>query len=415
MEKRKVVITGLGAVTCVGIGMDKCWSNLLDGQVGVKKITKFDTEGFSSQVAGQIDDFTAMDFMDRKDVKRTDLFIQYALASSCLAMADSDLNIEKVNSDRMGVYIGSGIGGITEIANSQTTLLQKGPRRISPFFIPNAIANLASGHVSIRFNAKGPNSAVCTACATGSHAVGDSYQIIRRGDADVMIAGGAEAPIMPLAVGGFCAMRALSTRNDDPITASRPFDKDRDGFIISEGSACLILESEDHANARGARIYGEIVGYGLTGDAFHISAPGPEGEGAVRCMKMALNNAGIRDYTDIDYINAHGTSTQLNDKNETIAIKNVFGDYAYSVPISSTKSMVGHLLGAAGAFELAALAKSIYDGKIHKTANYHTPDPDCDLDYVVEGARDLDIRYGMSNSFGFGGTNASLVLKKYNG
>ena len=412
MEKRKVVVTGLGIVSCAGLGVEPFWVNLLDGKVGIKRITKFDTTDFTSQIGGQIDDFKPEDFLDRKEIKKTDLYIQYAIAASDLAVKNSNLDINQIDSTQFGVYIGSGIGGISEICSAQMTLHAKGPKRISPFFIPNAIANLAAGHVSIRFKAKGPNSAVCTACATGTHAIGDAMKIIERGFADIMIAGGSEAPIMPLAVGGFCAMRALSCRNDDPQTASRPFDKDRDGFVISEGAACVILESEEHALKRNAHIYCEISGYGMSGDAHHISAPSPGGEGAIRCIKMALKDAAINP-SEIDYINAHGTSTQLNDKFETMAIKGVFGDRAYQIPINSTKSMVGHLLGAAGALEFSVVCKSIEESRIHRTANYQNPDPECDLDYVTEGSRDVNIRYALSNSFGFGGTNASLVAKKY--
>ncbi|MBN1355190.1 beta-ketoacyl-ACP synthase II [bacterium] len=410
--RRKVVVTGLGALTCLGSGMDECWRKLIGGISCVRRISKFDPEGYPSQIAGQIDHFDPLEFLDPKEIKRTELFIQYAIAAADLAVRDADIRWDTIDRERAGVYIGSGIGGISEVCGQQEVLMSKGPRRVSAFFIPNAIANLASGHVSIRYQAKGPNSAVCTACATGSHAIGDAMKIIERGDADLMIAGGSEAPVMPLAVAGFCAMRALSTRNDDPATASRPFDRDRDGFIIAEGSACVILESEEHAVKRGARIYCELIGYGMTGDAHHLSAPAPGGEGAARCMRVALADAGVTG-NQVDYINAHGTSTLLNDKFETLAIKAVFGDRAYRIPINSTKSMVGHILGTAGAFECAVMARSILEGKIHPTANYHTPDPDCDLDYVTEGSRDIDINYAISNSFGFGGTNAVLVAHKY--
>jgi 3-oxoacyl-[acyl-carrier-protein] synthase II len=409
--RRKVVVTGLGAITCLGIGMDECWKNLINGVVGIRKITKFDPEGLTSQIAGQIDNFDPLDFLDKKEVKKTELFIQYAIGSAELAMRDAQFDLDRIDLNRMGVSIGSGIGGISEVCHQQQVLTSRGPRRVSPFFIPNAIANLAAGHVSMRFGAKGPNSAVCTACATGSHAIGDAMKVIERGAADMMIAGGAEAPIMPLAVAGFCSMRALSTRNDDPLTASRPFDINRDGFVISEGSACVILESEEHALKRGANIYCELLGYGMTGDAHHLSAPAPGGEGAVRCMNIALEDAGITP-DQVSYINAHGTSTPLNDKFESMAIRTVFGEKAYNIPVSSTKSMVGHTLGAAGAFEFAAVAKSIKEGRIHQTANYQTPDPECDLDYVPEGPRTLDVEFAMSNSFGFGGTNSVLVAGK---
>ncbi len=409
---RKVVVTGLGPISSLGIGMDAMWENLLAGKVGIRTITKFDTDGFSSKIAGELTGYDPNMFMDPKEVRKTDLFIQYAVAAATLAVQDAQLSTNEIESDRFGVYIGSGIGGISEVCSQQMILSEKGPRRVSPFFIPNAIANLASGHVSMKFGAKGPNSSVCTACATGTHAIGDSMEIIRRGDADIMIAGGAEAPVMPLAVAGFCAMRALSTRNEDPATASRPFDRDRDGFVIGEGAGCVILEEEQHAIRRNARIYCEIKGYGMSGDAFHLSAPPPDGEGAVRAMRNALRNAGIHP-SEIGYINAHGTSTPLNDKIETLAIKTVFGEYAYKIPINSTKSMIGHLLGAAGAVEFCVVAKSLQTGNIHKTANFQSFDPDCDLDYCHEGTRTIDFHYALSNSFGFGGTNAALIAKKY--
>ncbi len=411
MEKR-VVVTGLGTLSAFGLGMDALWEGLIAGRSGIDRISKFDCEGFSSTIASEVRNFDPEMFMEPKEAKRTDPFIQFAMASSTLAVQDAGLDVDKVDSDRFGVYVGSGIGGITEISRQQMVLQEKGPRRVSPFFIPNAIANLSSGHVSIRFNARGPNSSVCTACATGTHAIGDAYWVIRRGDADVMIAGGTESSVMPLAVAGFCSMKALSTRNDDPQGASRPFDKDRDGFVIGEGSACLILESEEHALKRGARIYCELSGYGMSGDAFHLSHPAPDGHGAVRAMLGALRCAGI-DPSDIDTINAHGTSTPLNDKYETMAIKTVFGEHAARIPINSTKSMTGHLLGAAGALELAVVARSIREGIVHRTLNYTTPDPDCDLDYIPEGNRKLDIRYALSNSFGFGGTNATIIAARY--
>ncbi|MBN1552475.1 beta-ketoacyl-ACP synthase II [bacterium] len=411
--KRKVVVTGLGVISSIGKGIDAFWNSLLQGKVGIKRIEKFDPSEMSSQIAGEITDFDPEQFMDRKEIRKTELFIQYAIAASDLAVRDAGIDISRIDGNRMGVFIGSGIGGISEVCAQQMVLAEKGPRRISPFFIPNAIANLASGHVSMRFGAKGPNSSVCTACATGTHSIGDAYEIIKRGDADVMIAGGSEAPIMPLAVAGFCSMRALSTRNDDPEHSSRPFDKERDGFVMSEGAGIVILESEEHAVNRGAKIYSRLIGYGMSGDAYHLSHPAPQGEGAARCMQIALSKAEVS-YSDIDYINAHGTSTSLNDKYETEAIKTIFKEKAYKIPINSTKSMVGHLLGAAGALECAVVCKSILEGKIHKTANYQYPDPECDLDYVPEGNRILDIHTAISNSFGFGGTNATLVLQKYN-
>ncbi len=350
-----------------------------------------------------------------KESKKTDAFIQYAIAASQLAMDDAGLNRETVEPDRFGVNIGSGIGGINEICEQQNVLMEKGPKRVSPFFIPNAIANLASGHVSMRFDAKGPVSSVCTACATGTHAIGDAYEYIKRDIADVMIAGGAEASVMPLAVAGFCSMRALSCRNDEPLRASRPFDKGRDGFVISEGSACLILEEETHARKRGARIYCEILGYGMSGDAYHLSHPAPEGEGAARAMRSALQRARLN-HDQIDYINAHGTSTPLNDKFESIAIRNIFGSHADQMVVNSTKSMVGHLLGAAGALEFAVVARSLMEQRIHGTMNYDEPDPECPLgDVAPNESRDMKIKYALSNSFGFGGTNACLAAGKYSG
>jgi len=405
----------MGALCCLGQGMETIWPRLLNGDIGYDRITKFDSEGYSSKVAGEVNDFDPGQYLNPREIKRTDPFIQFAIASAQMAVDNSGLDMEAVNRDRFGVNIGSGIGGINEICQQQTILQSRGPRRVSPFFIPNSIANLASGHVSMRFGAKGPNSSVCTACATGTHAVGDSFEIIRRGAADIMIAGGAEASVMPLAVAGFCSMRALSTRNDEPKKASRPFDKQRDGFVISEGSACVILEEESHARARGAHIYCELLGYGMSGDAYHLSHPSPGGEGAARAIMAALDSARLNP-DQIDYINAHGTSTPLNDKYESMALRTVFGDKADQIAVSSTKSMVGHLLGAAGAFEFAVLSKSIDEGKIHGTMNYEEPDEDCDLaDYVPNQARDLYIQYAISNSFGFGGTNGSLIAGKYNG
>lgn len=415
MSERRVVVTGMGVLCCLGQGMTTVWPRLLNGDIGYDLITKFNAEGFASKVAGEVIDFDPGQYLSPREIKKTDPFIQFAIASSQMAVDDAGIDLEKVDLDRFGVNIGSGIGGINEICEQQTILQDRGPRRVSPFFIPNSIANLASGHVSMRFGAKGPNSSVCTACATGTHAVGDSFEYIRRGAADMMIAGGAEASVMPLAVAGFCSMRALTTRNDDPKASSRPFDKGRDGFIISEGSACVILEEESHARARGAHIYCEILGYGMSGDAYHLSHPSPGGEGAARAIRAGLASAKLNP-EQVDYINAHGTSTPLNDKYESMALRTVFGDGIDSTPVSSTKSMVGHLLGAAGAFEFAVVAKSIETGKIHGTMNYEEPDEECDLaDYVANEARDLNIQYAISNSFGFGGTNGSLVAGKYNG
>jgi len=415
VSERRVVITGLGVLTCLGQGIKEVWPSLLNGEIGYDLITKFDTKDFSSKIAGEIKDFNATEFLTPKEAKKMDPFIQYAVASAQMAIDNSGIDLNSIDCNMLGVNVGSGIGGINEICKQQAVLEKKGPRRVSPFFIPNAIANLASGHVSMRFNAKGPNSAICTACATGTHAIGDSYELIRRGAANIMIAGGTEASVMPLAVSGFCSMRALSTRNDDPKSASRPFDKGRDGFVISEGSACVILEEESHAKARGAHIYCEILGYGMSSDAYHLSHPAPEGEGAARAIAAAMRSAKLNP-EDIDYINAHGTSTALNDKYESMAIRTVFGHFADKIPVSSTKSMVGHLLGAAGALELAVVAKSIEENIIHGTMNYEEPDSDCDLcDYVPNEARKKTVNYAVSNSFGFGGTNASLVAGKYLG
>ncbi|MBN1296149.1 beta-ketoacyl-ACP synthase II [bacterium] len=405
----------MGVLCCLGRGIDTVWPRLLNGDIGYGRITKFDATAYASQIAGEVLDFDPTQYLSAKDVKKTDPFIQFAIASAQMAMDMSGLDLTRINQDRFGVNIGSGIGGINEICSEQNVLEQRGPRKVSPFFIPNSIANLASGHVSMRFGAKGPNSSVCTACATGTHAIGDSYEVIRRGAADIMLAGGAEASVMPLAVAGFCSMRALSTRNDEPQRASRPFDKGRDGFVISEGSACVILEEESHARARGATIFCEVKGYGMSGDAYHLSHPSPGGEGAARAIRAALHAAGIQP-EQIDYINAHGTSTPLNDKYESMAIRTVFGEWADRVPISSTKSMTGHLLGAAGALEFAVLAKSIEENRIHGTMNYEEPDEECNLaDYVPNAARDVKIQYAVTNSFGFGGTNASIVAGKYTG
>ncbi len=413
MSDRRVVVTGIGVLCSLGEGIDVVWPNILEGRIGYDLITKFDTEGYSSKVASEVNGFDASKYMNPKESKKTDIFIQFAIAAAQMAVDDAGLDVESVQSERFGVNIGSGIGGINEICDQQIVLMEKGPKRVSPFFIPNSIANLASGHVSIRFNAKGPNSSVCTACATGTHAIGDSFEYIRRGAADIMIAGGAEASVMPLAVAGFCSMRALTVRNDEPKKASRPFDKNRDGFVIGEGSACVILEEERHALKRGAKIYCELLGYGMSGDAYHLSHPAPEGDGAARAMQAALNDARLNP-EQIQYINAHGTSTPLNDKFETMAIHTVFKKHESALVVNSTKSLVGHLLGAAGALEFSVVAKSIADGKVHGTMNYEEPDPECNLtDVVPNQARDMNVLYALSNSFGFGGTNATLALGKY--
>jgi 3-oxoacyl-[acyl-carrier-protein] synthase II len=405
----------MGFICGSGNTKEEVWSNLLAGRSAVGPITRFDISAFPVRIASEVKNFDPLKFIEKKEVKKMDPFIHYAVAASQEAMDDSGL---RVNGDddatRIGVFIGSGIGGFGVIEREHEKFLKGGPGKISPFFIPAAIVNLAAGQVSIRFGLKGPNSATCTACSTGSHAVGDSFKIIQRGDADAMLCGGAEAAITPMGVGGFAAMRALSTRNDDPEHASRPFDAGRDGFVIGEGSGVLLLEELERARGRGAKIYAELVGYGMSSDAFHITQPSETGDGAIRVMTNAIKDAGVQPQ-DVDYINAHGTSTHYNDKLETMAIKKVFGDSAYSIPVSSTKSMMGHLLGAAGGVEAGIIALALHDQIVPPTANYEKPDPDCDLDYVPNGARRRAMRYALSNSFGFGGTNAALLMKRYDG
>ena len=414
MSTRRVVVTGLGALSPVGNTADEFWSSLLQGRSGVGPITKFDTEGYPTRIAGEVRNFDPLNFVDKKDARRLDPYLQYAVASSVLAVQDAMLDTGKVDGSRFGVLIGSGIGGISTLLESHRNLLEKGPDRVSPFFIPMIIANMASGLVSIRFGAKGPNSSVVTACATGNHAIGDSFKIIQRGDADVMIAGGSEAIIIPLTIAGFCSMKAMSTRNDEPTKAMRPFDATRDGFVCGEGAGILILEALEHALARDARIYAEIVGYGMTGDAHHMTAPDPEGDGAMRAMTLALRDAGL-DVSAVGYINAHGTSTPYNDKFETLAIKRVFGEHARRLAVSSTKSMTGHLLGAAGGVEAIATVLALHHGVLPPTINYETPDPECDLDYVPNQARKQNVEVALSNAFGFGGTNATLAFRTYLG
>ena len=409
---RRVVITGIGLVSSLGIGTEATWQALLAGTSGVTRVTRFDITAYAAQIAAEVKGFDPLDFVEKKDVKKMDVFIQYALAASQFAMDDSGLRITPENAPDVGVFIGSGIGGFQTIEREHSALLAGGPRKISPFFIPSAIINLASGQVSIRFGAKGPNLASCTACSASAHAIGDSFEIIRRGDADAMITGGSEAAITPMSLGGFAALRALSTRNDEPHKASRPFDKDRDGFVIGEGAGTLILEELGHATRRGARIYAEIVGYGMSGDAYHITAPSEDGEGGVRVMRMAVKKAGIRP-DQVDYINAHGTSTPYNDKLETLAIKTLFGDHARKLAISSTKSMTGHLLGGAGGLEAGISALAVFHQIAPPTINLDQPDPECDLDYVPCTSRPMPITYALSNSFGFGGTNAALLFKKF--
>ncbi|HEY3381859.1 MAG TPA: beta-ketoacyl-ACP synthase II [Vicinamibacterales bacterium] len=409
---RRVVVTGVGLLSPLGVGTDANWQGLLAGRSGVARITHFDPADFAAQIAGEVKGFDPLQFVDKKDVKKMDVFIQYAIAASQFAVDDAALKVGPENAERVGVFIASGIGGFSTIEREHEALLKGGPRRISPFFIPASIINLASGQVSIRFGAKGPNMATCTACSASAHAIGDACEVIRRGDADVMIAGGSEAAITPMGVGGFAAMRALSTRNDAPEKASRPFDLNRDGFVIGEGSGMVVLEELGIALARGARIYAEIVGYGASADAFHITAPAEDGDGAVRSMQAALRSGGVGPEV-VSYINAHGTSTPLNDRLETAAIKRCFGEHAPNVPISSTKSMTGHLLGASGGLEGGITALVVYHQTLPPTINLDTPDPDCDLDYVPNTCRNAHVEFALSNSFGFGGTNASLLFKRF--
>ena len=411
---RRVVVTGIGLVSPLGIGTQANWEALSAGRSGIGPITRFDASQFSARIAGEVKQFDPLQFVEKKDVKKMDVFIQLAIAAAQFAVDDAGLAVTPEIATRVGVFIASGIGGFSTIEREHKALLEGGPRRISPFFIPAAIINLAAGQVSIRFGAKGPNSATCTACSASAHAIGDALEIIRRGRADVMIAGGSEAAITPMGVGGFAAMRALSTRNDDPATASRPFDLNRDGFIMGEGAGVVILEELGFAQRRGAPIYAELVGYGMSADAFHITAPSEDGDGGMRVMISALDDAGVKP-SAIDYINAHGTSTPYNDKLETLAIKRLFGEHARTVAISSTKSMTGHLLGAAGGLEAGITALAIKHQLVPPTINYQTPDPECDLDYVPNAARPMSIRYALSNSFGFGGTNGALLFKKFDG
>ena len=411
---RRVVVTGIGLVSALGIGTRETWAALLAGQSGVTRITRFDVSGYATQIAAEVKGFDPLAFIEKKEIKKMDLFIQYAIAAAQFAMDDSGLHITDANAPNIGVYIGSGIGGFITIEREHEALLNGGPRKVSPFFIPSAIINLASGQVSIRFGAKGPNSATCTACSASAHAIGDAYEIIKRCDADAMIAGGSEAAICAMSIGGFGQLRALSTRNDEPTRASRPFDKDRDGFIIGEGAGVLILEELEHARRRGARIYAEIVGYGMSSDAYHMTAPSEDGDGARRVMAMAVRKAGIAP-SDVDYINAHGTSTPYNDRLETLAIRNCFGEHADTLAISSTKSMTGHLLGGAGGLEAGITALAVHHQVAPPTINLDDPDPECDLDYVPHQSRQMPIRYALSNSFGFGGTNAALLFKRFEG
>ena len=411
---RRVVVTGLGAVTPLGIGVGSTWEAILAGRSGVGRITKFDPSDFPTTIAAEVKGFVPEDFIDRKEIKRMDPFIHLAMASAHFAMTDAGLTIDEELAPRVGVYMGSGLGGLSTLERYHQAYLEEGVRKISPFFIPMLISNLAPGHIAIRYGAKGPNITTTTACAASSHAIGEALLAIRRGVCDAVIAGGSEATITPMGLGGFCAMKALSTRNGDPARASRPFDKDRDGFVMGEGAAMLILEELGFAKKRGANIYAELCGYGASGDAHHVTAPAPGGEGAVRCMRAALSDARVSP-GEVDYINAHGTSTPYNDVFETMAIKTVFGDHAQDLMVSSTKSMTGHLLGAAGAAEGLFSILAIRDGVVPPTINYTTPDPECDLDYVPNEARSKEVRYALSNSFGFGGTNSCLLFGRFAG
>ena len=408
------MVTGMGLVSPVGIGIEENWSNLISGKSGIGPITRFDSSAFSTHIAGEVKNFHPEEFINKKELRKMDPFLQFALVAAHYAMEDAKLKIEPEISSRVGVVMGCGLGGLLTIEESHKLILEAGPKKVSPFFIPMIISNMAPGLISIYHGAKGPNLSLQTACAAGTHAVGQAYHLIRDGSAEAMITGGVESTVTTLAVAGFNAMRALSTRNDDPEHASRPFDKQRDGFILSEGSGILILEELDFARARAARIYAEIIGFGVSGDAYHMAAPAPDGEGAARCMQMALHDAGIKP-SDVQYINAHGTSTDLNDKYETQAIKTVFGDHAYKMAISSTKSMTGHLLGAAGGVEAAYTTLTLYNQLMPPTMNYEFPDPDCDLDYVPNVARKAKIEVALSNSFGFGGTNGTLVFRRWTG
>ena len=409
---RRVVVTGMGLITPLGTGIEKTWAALCAGKSGISEITRFDASAHQTQIAAEVKDFNAQDFIPKKEAKRNELFISYAMAATRMALEDAGLEIDSNNANRIGVVTGCGLGGLGIMEETILNVATKGPRRVSPFFIPMMIGNMAPGMISIHFGAKGPNLSIATACAAGAHAIGDSFKMIQRGTVDAMITGGTEAVVSATAVAGFNAMKALSTRNDEPEKSSRPFDRDRDGFVIGEGSGILILEALDSALERGAKIYVELIGYGLTGDGYHMTSPSPDGDGAVRCMQAALDDAGI-DWASVDYINAHGTSTELNDLYESRAVKTVFKDHAYKVAISSTKSMTGHLLGGAGGIETVFAALSVYHDMIPPTINYENQAQECDLDYVPNTARQAPVKVAMTNSFGFGGTNATLILKKH--
>ncbi|WP_093791854.1 beta-ketoacyl-ACP synthase II [Sporomusa acidovorans] len=410
--KRRVVITGMGAITPVGIGTNTVWQSLIAGKSGIDRITHFDPSEYSTQIAGEVKDFDPTQYIDKKEAKRMDRCTQFAVSAAKMAFEDAGIDFDKEDRSRMGTLIGTGIGGIDTLHEQYKTLFEKGPGRISPFFVPMMIANMPAGQTSITFGLEGPCSCVVTACATGTNAIGDAFKIIQRGDADVMVAGGSEAAVSPAAVAGFCAMKAMSTHNDEPQKASRPFDSGRDGFVMGEGAGIVVMESLDHAVARGAKIYAEIIGYGLNADAYHITAPAPEGAQAAKCMAMAIKDAGIEP-DEVDYINAHGTSTPLNDKNETLAIKSLFGTHAKKLKISSTKSMTGHLLGAAGGVETIVAVLTITNNVIPPTINLENPDPELDLDYVPNKAQEHVVNVALSNSFGFGGHNATILVKKY--
>ena len=414
MEKRRVVVTGLGIVSPLGIGQEENWDAVSNGRSGIGPITRFDPKDVNAKIAGEVKNFNPEDYIEKKEIKKMDTFLHYSLAAGKMAVEDSGLVINDENAERVGVLVGSGLGGLETIEKYHTLMLEKGPKKISPFFIPMLIVNLAPGHLSMHFGCKGPNLSIVTACATGNHSIGEAFKIIQRGDADAMIAGGVESTITPLALGGFCAMKALSTRNDEPQRASRPFEKDRTGFVMAEGAGMIILEELESAKKRGASIHGEITGFGCNSDAHHITAPSPGGEGAARCMNIALNDAGLNP-EDIDYINAHGTSTYMNDLYETQGMKSVFKESAKKLWVSSTKSMTGHLLGAAGGVEAVFSLLTIKNGVVPPTINYETPDPECDLDYVPNTAREKQVDKVMSNSFGFGGTNATLIFQKFEG
>ena len=414
MEKRRVVVTGLGIVSPLGIGLEENWDAVSNGRSGIGPITRFDPKDLTAKIAGEVKNFNPEDYIEKKEIKKMDTFLHYSLAAGKMAVADSGLVINDENAERVGVLVGSGLGGLETIEKYHSLMLEKGPKKISPFFIPMLIVNLAPGHLSMHFGCKGPNLSIVTACATGNHSIGEAFKIIQRGDADAMIAGGVESTITPLGVGGFCAMKALSTRNDEPQRASRPFEKDRTGFVMAEGAGMIILEELESAKKRGASIHGEITGFGCNSDAHHITAPSPGGEGAARCMNLALNDAGLNP-EDIDYVNAHGTSTYMNDLYETQGMKSVFKESAKKLWVSSTKSMTGHLLGAAGGVEAVFSLLTIKNGVVPPTINYETPDPECDLDYVPNTAREKQVDKVMSNSFGFGGTNATLIFQKFEG